>query len=229
MQINFVDIDLYAPAARPAPTEVELLRDTVNRLEAKRAYDVQHIRNIWRILRAAGMPASSQGTISKHQVTSLSWRVLLLAKTAIGLCRERDATRDLIGAVDGLLDYRRRNRYNWQTEKAEDHFRRIRIAREAISLPDEGGPITAEAIAADVMWELEQQSGWNRAAGTWDTSIYSRLDVPISIDFGGVAHRPGVPYLTNGAELLELGGLTTVALLNAFVAGFNSRKGQVPA
>lgn len=144
MGIHFIDICERETQHQPA-SELDLLRDEVERLKAKRAYDAWHMRHIRRILRAIDMPTSTQGTLSTLAIASPAWRVLLLAKTAIALCKERDATRDLISAVDGLMDYRRRNRHNWQSEKADDYFRLIEAAREGISL-GQSEPITEDVI-----------------------------------------------------------------------------------
>lgn len=89
MGITFVDICECTPAT-PTPSEVDLLRDQVDRLEAKRAYDKTQMRHIRRILRAVDMPASPQGTISRNAIASPMWQVLMLAKAAMGLCAEVD-------------------------------------------------------------------------------------------------------------------------------------------
>lgn len=86
---NFVDIDLYAPATQTT-SELDLLRDQVDRLEAKRAYDARQMRHIRRILRAVDMPAQPVGTISRNAIASPSWQVLMLARAAMGLCAKVD-------------------------------------------------------------------------------------------------------------------------------------------
>jgi len=186
MGIHFIDI-CEREAQHQPPTEIDLLRDEVERLKAKRAYDAWHIRHIRRILHAIDMPTSPQGTLSKLAIASPAWRVLLLAKTALGLCDE--------------------------VTQLNQH-----IAQP----PAESAPITVAAIAQDPAWTRTDRGGVVM-------EVYRRLDAPVSIDFGDAAQRPGVPYLTNGIEVLELPGLTNLAALNAFVAGFNSRKSQVPA
>ncbi len=71
--------------------------------------------------------------------------------------------------------------------------------------------ITVAALAKEPGWEFETDSN-----GYWGW-VFCRRDIPLEIDMGPVAHRPGAPYLTNGNEPLEMENITTMRDLRELV------------
>jgi hypothetical protein len=90
------------------------------------------------------------------------------------------------------------------------------ISGDLVRLALDDKPITREA--------LHIMGGWD-----YDKMIYTRGDAPIEIDFADDAKWPGVPYLDNRCEPLDLPGLTTMGKLTDFINAFRQPDKQVPA
>lgn len=81
-------------------------------------------------------------------------------------------------------------------------------------------PISERTIILRDDWQLFERSGYDASTCTFATLIYEHKSAPLSIDFGSGAHRPGVPYLTNGIEPLELPAIKNIDALNRFAEAF---------